>query len=910
MRQVSGPHLIVVPKSTLPNWLKELHKWTPHLRCFGILGTKEEREATKKERLVAGTFDVCVTTYEVACIEKSALRKFSWRYIVIDEAHRIKNENSQLSVTLRTFDSQCRLLITGTPLQNNLHELWALLNFLLPDIFGSSDDWESWFGMEHKKKPTGRKRGRPRKEKPSPLLVAAEKKEAESAMDVEGEKEVEEKKDGQEEDKDGEAEEDLSESEVIGEEEVEEEKKDEKQAEEKQPDAEQSQSKDQEVIERLHKVLRPFLLRRVKSDVAKDLPPKTEVKLYVKMSPLQREWYKKILTKDVDAINTATGPKTRLANILMQLRKTCNHPYIFPAAEPGPPYVEGEHLITACGKLVVLDKLLTRLKARDSRVLVFSQMTRMLDVLEDYMNFRGHTYARIDGDTDHMTREDLIDAYNAPDSPLFAFLLSTRAGGLGINLATADVVILYDSDWNPQVDLQAQDRAHRIGQKKEVTVYRLVTENSVEEKIVERAEAKLRLDALVIQQGRLIEQHKSLNKTEMLSMIRYGADDIFNVGDKDAVELTDEDIDAIIERGKKKTADLAAKFESKEAQDKLLSWSMEPDAQTSVYDWEGENYKAKKISVKHFIDVGRRERVRTQYNETAYYRSVLSGGSQKERKKRTPRPPKQPVIHPWQFMPKRLTELFEKETKAWLARRGNGGEGEGALPPELTEAEEAEKDQLLQKGFRDWTRKDFDLFLRASKKYGRDKLVDIAAMIEGKTLDEVSKYAKAFWKNVHRLPNGQKYEAMVEKGERKIVQHEATLRALKARIETCKPAQPWHALSIHPIGAAASKHQYTPEADVFLLCMTYRVGYGKWDEIKAAIGRHWQFRMDWYLQSRTVSEIERRVDALLKALEKEVSDKGVDVDFHIRNRPDGPVERPQPDMMEVDEQLVASSRSI
>ena len=135
----------------------------------------------------------------------------------------------------------------------------------------------------------------------------------------------------------------------------------------------------------------------------------------------------------------------------MQLRKCCNHPYLFAGAEPGPPFFTGDHLVDNAGKMVLLDRLLPKLQARGSRVLVFSQMTRMLDILEDYCLYRGHQYCRIDGNTDGEARDSAIETFNAPGSPKFVFLLSTRAGGLGINLATADTVILYDSDWNPQV---------------------------------------------------------------------------------------------------------------------------------------------------------------------------------------------------------------------------------------------------------------------------------------------------------------------------------------------------------------------------------------------------------------------------------------------------------------------------
>lgn len=202
----------------------------------------------------------------------------------------------------------------------------------------------------------------------------------------------------------------------------------------------------------------------------KDLPPKKETKLYIGMTALQKEWYRRVLTKDIESINAIGGPdKVRLLNVLMQLRKVCNHPYLFEGAEEGPPFVDGPHLWQSSGKLTLLDKLLPKLRAQGSRVLIFSQMTRMLDILEDYLLSRRYSYCRIDGSTDGDARDRAMDEFNAEGSEKFCFLLSTRAGGLGINLATADTVVLYDSDWNPQVDLQAMDRAHRIGQKKEVS---------------------------------------------------------------------------------------------------------------------------------------------------------------------------------------------------------------------------------------------------------------------------------------------------------------------------------------------------------------------------------------------------------------------------------------------------------
>lgn len=409
-----GPHIVIVPKSTLQNWIIEFNRWCPSVKAVCLIGDQEARNIFIREVMMPGDWDVCVTSYEMCIREKSVFKKFNWRYLIIDEAHRIKNEKSKLSEILREFKTSNRLLITGTPLQNNLHELWALLNFLLPDVFNSSDDFDNWFNTNN----------------------------------------------------------------CFG---------------------------DDALITRLHAVLKPFLLRRLKAEVEKRLKPKKEIKIFVGLAKMQREWYTKVLMKDIDIVNGAGKvEKMRLQNILMQLRKCTNHPYLFDGAEPGPPYTTDTHLVFNAGKMCILDKLLPKLQSQGSRVLIFSQMTRMLDILEDYCHWRQYQYCRLDGQTAHEDRNRQIQEYNMENSTKFIFMLSTRAGGLGINLATADVVIIYDSDWNPQMDLQAMDRAHRIGQMKQVRVFRFITENTVEEKIVERAEIKLRLDKLVIQQGKLV----------------------------------------------------------------------------------------------------------------------------------------------------------------------------------------------------------------------------------------------------------------------------------------------------------------------------------------------------------------------------------------------------------------------
>ena len=223
----------------------------------------------------------------------------------------------------------------------------------------------------------------------------------------------------------------------------------------------------------LQGLLAPLMLRRVKQDVECELKPKIEINVYLPLSPMQVELYASILKKDIGVVSGTEGDKSRLLNMVMQLRKGCNHPYLFAGMEPGPPYTEGEHLIENSGKMRALDALLQKLLAEGSRALIFSQMTRMLDIIQDYCVYRGLSFCRIDGTTVGAERQAQIQEFQKPGSSVFLFLLSTRAGGQGVNLQAADKVILYDSDWNPQMDVQAMDRAHRIGQKKQVVICRL-----------------------------------------------------------------------------------------------------------------------------------------------------------------------------------------------------------------------------------------------------------------------------------------------------------------------------------------------------------------------------------------------------------------------------------------------------
>ncbi|XP_019509459.1 PREDICTED: probable global transcription activator SNF2L1 [Hipposideros armiger] len=753
-RNIPGPHMVLVPKSTLHNWMNEFKRWVPSLRVICFIGDKDARAAFIRDEMMPGEWDVCVTSYEMIIKEKSVFKKFHWRYLVIDEAHRIKNEKSKLSEIVREFKSTNRLLLTGTPLQNNLHELWALLNFLLPDVFNSADDFDSWFDTKN----------------------------------------------------------------CLG---------------------------DQKLVERLHAVLKPFLLRRIKTDVEKSLPPKKEIKIYLGLSKMQREWYTKILMKDIDVLNSAGKmDKMRLLNILMQLRKCCNHPYLFDGAEPGPPYTTDEHIVSNSGKMVVLDKLLAKLKEQGSRVLIFSQMTRLLDILEDYCMWRGYEYCRLDGQTPHEEREDkflevellgqreAIEAFNAPNSSKFIFMLSTRAGGLGINLASADVVILYDSDWNPQVDLQAMDRAHRIGQKKPVHVFRLITDNTVEERIVERAEIKLRLDSIVIQQGRLIDQQSNkLAKEEMLQMIRHGATHVF--ASKES-KLTDEDITTLLERGEKKTAEMNERLQ-KMGEPSLRHFRM--DNEQSLYKFEGEDYREKqKLGMVEWIEPPKRER-KANYAVDAYFREALRVSEPKVPK--APRPPKQPNVQDFQFFPPRLFELLEKEILYYRKTIGYKVPRNPDMPnPAVAQREEQKK-------------------------------IDGAEPLTPEETEEKEKLLSAvFWERCNELQDIEKIMAQIERGEARIQRKISIKKALDAKIARYKA--PFHQLRIQ-YGTNKGKN-YTEEEDRFLICMLHKMGFDRenvYEELRQCVRNAPQFRFDWFIKSRTAMEFQRRCNTLISLIEKE-----------------------------------------
>ncbi|XP_034712877.1 chromodomain-helicase-DNA-binding protein 3 isoform X2 [Etheostoma cragini] len=457
-----GPFLVSAPLSTIINWEREFEMWAPDFYVVTYTGDKDSRaiirenefsfddtavkggkKAFKLRREAPIKFHVLLTSYELVTIDQTALKSIDWACLVVDEAHRLKNNQSKFFRRLNDYKIDHKLLLTGTPLQNNLEELFHLLNFLTPNRFNNLEGFLEEFA-------------------------------------------------------------DIS-------------------------------KEDQ--IKKLHDLLGPHMLRRLKADVFKNMPSKTELIVRVELSPMQKKYYKLILTKNFEALNSkGGGNQVSLLNIMMDLKKCCNHPYLFPVASmeaqktPAGAY-EGSALTKASGKLTLLQKMLSKLKEQGHRVLVFSQMTKMLDLLEDFLDHEGYKYERIDGGVTGALRQEAIDRFNAPGACQFCFLLSTRAGGLGINLATADTVVIFDSDWNPHNDIQAFSRAHRIGQANKVMIYRFVTRASVEERITQVAKRKMMLTHLVVRPG-LGSKAGSMSKQELDDILKFGTEELF----KDEVE--------------------------------------------------------------------------------------------------------------------------------------------------------------------------------------------------------------------------------------------------------------------------------------------------------------------------------------------------------------------------------------
>eukprot|EP00826_Nyctotherus_ovalis_P008288 TRINITY_DN1213_c0_g2_i3.p1 TRINITY_DN1213_c0_g2~~TRINITY_DN1213_c0_g2_i3.p1 ORF type:complete len:1111 (+),score=439.87 TRINITY_DN1213_c0_g2_i3:84-3416(+) len=448
-----GPFLVVVPLSTLTNWDMEIDRWCAKIKKLIYKGDPATRKHLAN-LMHYEKFNVILTTYEYIIKDKNLLSRISWQYIVVDEGHRMKNYKCKFAMILgQQYQSAHRLLLTGTPLQNNLSELWALLNFLLPKIFSSCEDFEKWFNRPFAK-------------------FGMEKNVL------------------------------LDEEERLL------------------------------IVNRLHQVLRPFLLRRMKKEVERELPNKIEYVIKVDLSAWQKIYYEQLKKRGMLALDPSTGKigSKSLMNTLMQLRKICNHPYLF-LSSYDTDFLIG-NIWRCSGKFELLDRIIPKLIVTGHKILIFSQMTQLMNIMQMYFNIKGLEHLRLDGTTKADDRGQWTHLFNSEDSEYKIFLLSTRAGGLGLNLQAADTVIIFDSDFNPQMDLQAQDRAHRIGQKHEVRVYRLITNTEVEEDILSRATKKKNLDNVVIQAGLFNQKASDVDRRKKL-------EDLLRQDDKSADEEDD-----------------------------------------------------------------------------------------------------------------------------------------------------------------------------------------------------------------------------------------------------------------------------------------------------------------------------------------------------------------------------------
>lgn len=457
------PFLVVVPNATCPNWRRELKDWAPALRVVTYHGGKISQDLAYQYELfpdgVKGGMKahVVIMSYEAASSVRVAFQSVKWAGLIVDEGQRLKNEETQLYKTLTGMNIPCRVLLTGTPLQNNKRELFNLLQFIDTRVDAEALD-----------------------EKYSEL------------------------------------------------------------------------TKDN--LPELHNLIRPYFLRRTKAQVLKFLPPMAQVIVPVTMTVLQERLSKSIVARNPELIKAIiskgkmkASDRKNLSNIISDLRQCLCHPFCFNSNVEDKTVDEQQmrrNLVEASPKFKLLEIMLPKLKERGHRVLIFSQFLRCLDIIEDFLDMLGLEHGRIDGSLSALKKQKQIDTFNAPGSPMFAMLLSTRAGGVGINLATADTVIIYDPDWNPHQDIQAISRAHRIGQKEKVLCFQLTTKDTVEENIMQTGKKKMALDHA------LIESLDADNETshDLESILKQGAEALFSNENKVKITYDSASVDRLLDR--------------------------------------------------------------------------------------------------------------------------------------------------------------------------------------------------------------------------------------------------------------------------------------------------------------------------------------------------------------------------
>ncbi|KAK9479064.1 P-loop containing nucleoside triphosphate hydrolase protein [Lipomyces japonicus] len=473
------PFLIVAPQSTVPNWKREFQKWAPGLRVVATYGGRYQRD-------IQQNFEICkygdrsdinchvvIASYNVF-LDDTFLKQFQWQAMILDEGQKLKSDKTMTNAKLSGIETLHKVILTGTPLQNNIRELFNLLQFLNPDDI-DADELEERFS-------------------------------------------------------------DMTE----------------------------------ENVRELHELLRPYILRRTKEEVLNDvLPSKVEIAVPLTMTRLQRTIYKTILQKDpellrsiVSRTNTAKPSKIGVNNMLMQLRKCVCHPYLYSSdleekSDDGNLVLE--RLIGASSKLQLLSLLIPTLIKNNHRILIFSQFLTMLDILEDFLFLLNIQSTRLDGTLSTEIRQKRIDSFNDPNSEKQVFILSTRAGGVGINLATADTVIMYDQDYNPHQDMQAFSRAHRLGQKNVVLIFNLVTKDTVEENMWEIGQHKKILDQVVIE-----DINKERDRIDLSAMVRNGVRSLFE--DESAVKDIKYDqatVDKLVDRSQVEEDQMKASSQSR-----------------------------------------------------------------------------------------------------------------------------------------------------------------------------------------------------------------------------------------------------------------------------------------------------------------------------------------------------------